>query len=138
MGVSSSREESDSFSNQIALVSSAERMVLIEGRPLEAASSELTSLSFPLPSRRRAILASRSIDGMLPDTSSEDKPRRRTASRDSRPPRLRRKKQYKVSRVEKAKKSSDAYRTYVDSLKKQRTVRRERSASGTGRPKPTN
>merc|ERR1712151_257784 len=52
--------------------------------------------------------------------------------------RLRRKKVYKVSRVEKAKKGTDAYKSYVESLKKQRTVRRERSASGTGRPKPTN
>merc|ERR1712076_319555 len=52
--------------------------------------------------------------------------------------RLRRKKNYKTSRVEKARKGCDAYKAYVESLKKQRTMRRERSASGTGRPKPTN
>jgi len=52
--------------------------------------------------------------------------------------RLRRKKNYKAGRIEKAKKGVDAYKTYVESLKKQRTMRRERSASGTGRPKPTN
>merc|ERR1712019_17482 len=52
--------------------------------------------------------------------------------------RLRRKKVYKVARVERAKKGTDGFKSYVDSLKKQRTVRRERSASGTGRPKPTN
>merc|ERR1712187_756327 len=52
--------------------------------------------------------------------------------------RLRRKKVYKTSRVEKARKGCDAYKSYVESLKKQRTMRRERSASGTGRPKPTN
>jgi len=52
--------------------------------------------------------------------------------------RLRRKNQYRKSRVEKAKKSDDQYAKYIDSLKKQRTLRRERSASGTGKPRPTN
>merc|ERR1712048_117707 len=52
--------------------------------------------------------------------------------------RLRRKKVYKTTRVEKAKKGTDQYKSYVESLKKQRTLRRDRSASGTGKPKPTN
>jgi len=52
--------------------------------------------------------------------------------------RLRRKNQYRKSRVEKAKKSDDNYAKYIESLKKQRTLRRERSASGTGKPRPTN
>merc|ERR1712139_432208 len=51
--------------------------------------------------------------------------------------RLRRKKVYKTVREQKVKASSASFKTYVDSLKKQRTLRRERSASGTGRPKPT-
>jgi len=52
--------------------------------------------------------------------------------------RLRRKNVYRKTRVEHAKKADAAYSKYVESLKKQRTMRRERSASGTGRPKPTN
>jgi len=52
--------------------------------------------------------------------------------------RLRRKMVYSKTRIEKAKRSDDAYTKYLDSLKKQKTIRRERSASGTGRPKPTN
>lgn len=52
--------------------------------------------------------------------------------------RLRRKKQFKTGRIEKAKKATDAYKNYIASLKAQKTTRRERSASGTGRPKPTN
>merc|ERR1711976_961112 len=52
--------------------------------------------------------------------------------------RLRRKKVYKTTRVEKVKKTADTYKNYVDSLKKQSAMRRERSASDTGRPKPTN
>jgi len=52
--------------------------------------------------------------------------------------RLRRKRLYRSSRVEKAKKSDDIYKNYVKTLKGMREIRRERSASGTGRPKPTN
>jgi len=52
--------------------------------------------------------------------------------------RLRRKNLYRKTRVEKAQKSDNNYARYIESLKKQRTMRRERSASGTGKPKPTN
>jgi len=52
--------------------------------------------------------------------------------------RLRRKAVYRKQKVEKAKKSEDQFNKYVESLKKARVVRRERSASGTGKPKPTN
>jgi len=52
--------------------------------------------------------------------------------------RLRRKKQYRKTKEDKAKKSDENYAKYIDSLKKQRTMRRERSASGTGKPRPTN
>jgi len=52
--------------------------------------------------------------------------------------RLRRKNQYRKTKIDKAKKSDENYAKYIDSLKKQRTMRRERSASGTGKPRPTN
>jgi len=52
--------------------------------------------------------------------------------------RLRRKACYRRDKLAKAKSSDDQYNKYVESLKKARAVRRERSASGTGKPKPTN
>merc|ERR1739848_969975 len=52
--------------------------------------------------------------------------------------RLRRKAVYKKTKLDKAKASDVSYTKYVESLKKARTVRRERSASGTGKPRPTN
>merc|ERR1712187_97611 len=52
--------------------------------------------------------------------------------------RLRRKRQYRASRVTKAKKSAEAYDVYLSQLKGMREVRRQRSASGTGRRAPTN
>jgi len=52
--------------------------------------------------------------------------------------RLRRKAVYRRQKLERAKASDVMYNKYIESLKKARTVRRERSASGTGKPKPTN
>merc|ERR1711975_176920 len=52
--------------------------------------------------------------------------------------RLRRKATFRKTKLEKAKASDVSYNKYIESLKKARVVRRERSASGTGKPKPTN
>jgi len=52
--------------------------------------------------------------------------------------RLRRKAVYRKTKLEKAKASDVSYNKYVESLKKAKVARRERSASGTGKPKPTN
>jgi len=52
--------------------------------------------------------------------------------------RLRRKALYRKTKVDKARKSDEQYNKYIESLKKAKAVRRERSASGTGKPKPTN
>merc|ERR1712087_210384 len=52
--------------------------------------------------------------------------------------RLRRKAVYRKNTLSKAKASDEQYAKYVESLKKAKAVRRERSASGTGKPKPTN
>jgi len=51
--------------------------------------------------------------------------------------RLRRKALYRKTKLAHAKGSDAAYNKYVESLKKAKAVRRERSASGTGKPKPT-
>jgi len=52
--------------------------------------------------------------------------------------RLRRKAVYRSTKLAHAKAADASYNKYVESLKKARVVRRERSASGTGKPKPTN
>jgi len=52
--------------------------------------------------------------------------------------RLRRKTQYRKNKLDAAKASDAHYAKYQESLKKARVTRRERSASGTGKPKPTN
>merc|ERR1711948_159360 len=52
--------------------------------------------------------------------------------------RIRRKRVFRETRVSKTKKSAEAYNVYLNQLKGMREVRRQRSASGTGRRTPTN
>jgi small subunit ribosomal protein S6e len=54
------------------------------------------------------------------------------------PYRIRRKRVYRTSRVERAKKGAEAYSGYITKLKGMKEIRRARSASGTGRRAPTN
>lgn len=54
------------------------------------------------------------------------------------PYRIRRKRVYRASRVDAAKKGAEAYQVYLSKLKGMKEVRRQRSASGTGRRAPTN
>jgi len=54
------------------------------------------------------------------------------------PYRIRRKRQYREGKVNRAKKGAEAYQVYVNQLKGMKEIRRQRSASGTGRKAPTN
>jgi len=54
------------------------------------------------------------------------------------PQRVYRKKAYRASRVERAKKGAEAYQGYLEKLKGMKEIKRQRSATGTGRRAPTN
>jgi len=54
------------------------------------------------------------------------------------PYRIRRKRAYRANKIEAAKKGVSAYQGYLAKLKGMKEVRRQRSASGTGRRAPTN